>query len=518
MHKKDETGGKEMLDMTGKDRIRRAVLVEGRSIRNVALETGHSRNTISKMLEDSGIPRYTLTGERPWPVLGPYKDRIDRWVERDEKKPKKKRRTAKRMYNILRGKYGYKGAESTLRRYVGAARRKARHKVYVLLEYEPGEVAQVDFGEGEVIVAGQLVKAQLFVMWLGYSSATFLKAYPAQTQEIFLDGHVSAFSFFGGGVPHQIWYDNLKAAVAKVLEGRNRQEQETFTSFRSHYLYTAHFCNTNAGWEKGGVEGRVGYGRRNWLIPPPQFHSWEELNEYLAEKCRSEWERRLKGRQETIGERLAVEREHFLPIPARSFACCKTVPVRPNHLSLVTFATNRYSVPVDHAHEKLLLRAFVDRVEIVNEQQIIATHPRCWEREQDVLDPLHYLSLLARRPRAFAQSKAIRAWRQQWPEAFERYWAMLGEKLPDQERTQTFVRILQLCETHPEAIVAKALQEALACHSYNYDGVRELLRRLTEPAPPLPFDLQERPDLANICVQPADLGQFNQLLSVGGGS
>lgn len=503
--------------MTKKDRVRRAVLVEGKSMRHVALETGHSRNTISKMLEDSVVPRYTLAGERACPVLGPHKDRIDRWVERDEKKPKKKRRTAKRMYHILRDKYGYRGAESTIRRYVGAARRKARHKVYVLLEYEPGEVGQVDFGEGEVIVAGQLVQAQLFVMWLGYSSATFLKAYPAQTQEIFLDGHVSAFSFFGG-VPHHIWYDNLKAAVAKVLEGRNRQEQETFTSFHSHYLYAAHFCNRNAGWEKGGVEGRVGYGRRNWLIPPPEFPSWEALNEYLAEKCRSEWERRLKGRPDTIGQRLAVEREHFLPLPASPFACCKTVPVRPNHLSLVTFATNRYSVPVDHAHEKLLLRAFVERVEIVNEQQVIATHRRCWERERDVLEPHHYLSLLARRPRAFAQSKAIRAWRQQWPEAFERYWTTLQEKLSDREGTQTFVRILQLCETHPEALVAQALQEALTCHSYSYDEVRELLRRLTEPAPPLPLDLQERPDLADIRVQPADLGQFNQLLPVGGGS
>jgi transposase len=183
---------------------------------------------------------------------------IDEWVAEDEKKPKKKRRTAKRMYDILREEHGYKGAESTLRRYVGLSRRKARHKVYVLLDYEPGEVAQLDFGEGEVIIAGKLLKAQLFLMWLGYSSATFMKAYPAQTQEIFFDGHVSAFEFIGG-VPRQIWYDNLKIAVLKVLKGRNRQEQETFVSFRSHYLFAAHFCNTAAGWEKGGVEGRVGY-------------------------------------------------------------------------------------------------------------------------------------------------------------------------------------------------------------------------------------------------------------------
>jgi transposase len=515
--RKDESGGKEMLDMDKKDRIRRLVLVEGKSQRQVAKETGHSRNTVSKMLENSDVPSYTLIEERPSPVLGPFKALIDKWVMEDEKKAKKKRRTAKRMYNILREEHSYKGAESTLRRYVGQARRKARHKVYVLLDYAPGEAAQLDFGEGEVIIDGQLVQAQLFLMWLGYSSATFMKAYPAQTQEIFFDGHVSAFSFFGG-VPGQIWYDNLKAAVAKVLEGRNRQEQEAFVSFRSHHLFAAHFCNTGAGWEKGGVEGRVGYGRRNWLIPPQEFPSWEALNDYLAEKCRTEWERQLKGRKETIGQRLAVEREHFLPLPNVPFSCCKTVPVKPNHLSLVTFATNRYSVPVDHAHEPLLLRAYVDRVEIVNERQMVATHSRCWERERDILDPLHYLPLLARRPRAFAQSKAIRQWRQQWPEAFERYWMTLAEKLPEKESTSTFIRILRLCESHSEAIVAEVLEQARVGHCYSYDGVCELLRRRTEPTLPAPLDLQDRPDLADICVQPADLGQFNRLLPVGGGT
>jgi transposase len=174
--------------------------------------------------------------------------------------------------------------------------------VYVLLDYQPGEAAQLDFGEGEVVIAGKLVVAQLFLMWLGYSSATFMKAYPAQTQEVFFDGHASAFAFFG--VPRQVWYDNLKVAVLKILKGRKRQEQEAFISLRSHYLFEAHFCNPEAGWEKGGVEGRVGYGRRNWLVPPMEFPSWEALNTYLAEQCRAEWTRRLQGRQETIGQRL----------------------------------------------------------------------------------------------------------------------------------------------------------------------------------------------------------------------
>lgn len=501
--------------MNEKDRIRRMVLVEGKSIRQVARETGHSRNTIPKMLENGGVPRYTLREKKEAPVLGPFKELIDSWVAEDEKKSKKKRRTARRMYDILREEpYGYGGAESTLRRYVGQARRKARHKVYVMLDYQPGEAAQIDFGEGDVIVAGKPVVAQLFLMWLGYSSATFMKAYPAQTQEVFFDGHAVAFDFFGG-VPRQIWYDNLKIAVLKVLKGRNRQEQEAFVSFRSHYLFEAQFCNTNAGWEKGGVEGRVGYGRRNWLIPTREFPSWEALNDYLAQQCRTEWARRLRGREETIGQRLALEQEHFLPLTA-PFPCCKTVSVKPNHLSLVTFASNRYSVPVEHAHEQLLLRAFVDRVEITNGAQVVASHRRCWEREQDILDPLHYLSLLERKPRAFAQSKAVRQWREQWPEAFERYWEVLKHKLPAHEDTATFVRLLKLCERYSEEALATALEQALHHHCYSYDGVCELLRRQTEPPSPLPLALEDRPDLRQVAVQMPELAQFNRLLPDGG--
>lgn len=499
--------------MTEKDRIRRMVLVEGKSIRQAARETRHSRNTVSKMLENSEVPQYRLAEEKEAPVLGPFKALIDKWVAEDEKKPKKTRRTARRMYDVLRQEpYGYTGAASTLRRYVGQARRQVRHKVYLILDYQPGEAAQVDFGESEVTIAGKQLVAQLFLMWLGYSGATFMKAYPAQRQEVFLDGHASAFDFFGG-VPHQIWYDNLKVAVLRILKGYGRQEQEAFISFRSHYMFEAHFCNTSAAWEKGGVEGKVGYGRRNWLVPPREFSSWEALNAYLAQQCQAEWARRLRGREERIGQRLVLEQEHFLPLPT-FFPCCKTVPVKPNHLSLVAFDSNRYSVPVDHAHERLLLRAFVDRVEITNGLNVLARHPRCWEREQDILDPLHYLSLLARKPRAFAQSKVMRQWRQQWPEAFERYWAMLRQRLPEGEWTKTFVQILKLCEHYPEETLATALDEALRHHCYSYDGVRELLRRQSEPARPAPLALDDRPDLRQVVVQMPDLAQFNRLLPV----
>lgn len=497
--------------MDKKARIRYAVLVEGKSQRAVAREMGHSRNTIKKLVLDSEVPKYEMRQARRKPVLGPYKGLLEKWVEEDQEKAKKQRRTASRMYQILKEEHGYKGSEPTIRVYVGKLRKKAKRKVYVPLAHRPGETGQVDFGEAEVVINGEVVKAQLFVMWLGYSGATYVEAYPAQPQEVFFAGHVSAFEFFGG-VPEELWYDNLSSAVRKVLKGSEREEQDSFISFRTHYLYKANYCNVASGWEKGGVEGRVGYVRRNWLIGAKEFGSWEELNEYLREKCVADQERTLKGRAQSIGERLAEEVASFRPLPNYAYPCCKTVPVKANQLSLVSYGTNRYSVPTEKSHEALTLRAYVDRIEISCGAESIATHKRCWERHQDRLDPYHYLSLLAQRPRAFAHAQPIRVWQQEWPATFDRYFELLKENYSTSEATRLFVEILTLGEQYSEAELADAMVEAMRLNCLHVSHLREVLRRMAEEDPPPSTPLASHPHLADIAVKTPELDHFNQLL------
>jgi len=500
-----------MIKMEPKAEIRHAVLVEGKSQRQVAKETGYSRNTIRRMLSNSAKPKYELSKPRESRVLGPYHEILSQWVAEDEEKPKKKRRTTVRMYALLKERHGYQGAESTLRAYVGKLRRKARHKVYIPLAYAPGETGQVDFGEADVEIGGREVTVQLFVMWLGYSGAMFMQAYPGASQEVFFAGHVAAFEFFGG-VCREYWYDNLKNAVAKVLKGRGREEQESFTSFRTHYLFQAEFCNVNAGWEKGGVEGKVGYGRRNWLTAAGAFESFAHLNAYLRDCCAQDQERYLAGRSQTIAEELAAERDQFRPLPAQPYACCKTVTVGANHLSLVRFANNRYSVPTERSHEAFTLRAYVDRIEISVGCEVVARHPRCWEKGQDVLNPRHYLSLLARRPRAFAHAKPIRQWQESWPPSFDRYLARLQERFEGMEATRLFIAILQLGQNHPEDVLAQVLEEALMRGCFRVEEVGELLRRQTEAPPPEPVPLPTFPHLAAVQVEMPDLQQFDRLL------
>lgn len=193
--------------------------------------------------------------------------------------------------------------------------------VYLPLSFEPGIDAQVDWGEAYVKLKRELLKVQLFVMRLCYSRKLFVMAFPSQKQESFFAGHVAAFNYFGG-VPHRITYDNLKAAVQKVLAGRSRKEQESFTLFRSHYLFESRFCNPNAGNEKGQVEDGVGYSRRNFLTPLVEVESHEELNEKLLIECEADDSRRVARQPQSIGEMWETERPLLRPL-ASDYECCR---------------------------------------------------------------------------------------------------------------------------------------------------------------------------------------------------
>jgi transposase len=509
-----------MITVEQKEQIRRAFYLEGKSIRQIQRETGYHRQTIRKALQDGEVPHYQLKHARSSPVLGPVKPIIDQWLEEDQTRPRKQRHTAKRIFERLTTEYGFQGAESTVRRYVGQRRKKMRAQVFVPLDYAPGQIGQVDFGQAQVVLGGEERTAHLFCLRLGYSKQSFVTALPTQAQEAFFEGHVRAFDFLGG-VPRVLVYDNLKAAVKRVLQGKGREEQAAFVAFRSHYLFESAFCTPRQGHEKGLVEGLVGYARRNWLVPVPEFTNWDALNAHLWSKCRAEGERRLRGMESTIGEALTEEQAQFLPLPSYPYRCCIKRPARANGFGLVTFQTNRYSVPSDHAHEALWLRAYVDRVEISNGRRTLAAHARCYQREQDILNPLHYLPLLEQRPGAWEQAKPIQQWQETWPPVYDLYLAALRERLPTvSQATREFVRILRLHEDYSETVIAKALQQALEGHCYSADAVKQLVLCLAEPAratTPLEEDALPLPDVEPVSWPEVD--QFDRLLStVGGGS
>ena len=499
-----------MITVEDKEIVRRAYYIEHKSIRQIQRETGYHRNTIRKTLDDGMVPEYNLKELRPTPILTPVKGIIDHWLAEDERQSPKQRHIAKRIYERLKAEYGFSGAESSIRRYVGEVRRQLRNEVFIPLSFAPGQLAQVDFGEATVCIDSEQLMAQIFCLRMGYSKQTFVMALPSQSQESFFLGHVKAFEFLGG-VPKQLVYDNLKTAVKTVLEGHNREEQSAFTAFRSHYLFESRFCNVRQAHEKGLVEGLVGYSRRNWLVPIPECDSWDELNNMLWEKCLAEGTRQLRGMEMTIGQAMTVEKPQMLPLPSEQYPCYTLHPVTANGFGLVMFRTNRYSVPSERAYEAKWLKAYPDHVEITNGHQVLAIHTRCYGRQLDILNPLHYLSLLEQRPGAYEHAKPIQQWQEKWPDVYDRYLVALREHLSNDQATKEFIRILRLHEHYPEQIIAEAMEDSLVCHCYSADSFRHLVMRLVEPSVPPAL-----PEVSGeLTIQPVewpDLVDYDRLL------
>jgi transposase len=502
-----------MISVEKREQIRRAYFIENKTMRAIAKELHCSRDTIKKAIASPEGEPYTLTKERPAPVLGPYTARIDELLAESERMPRKQRYTGHKIYELIKAD-GYTGSESGVRRYIGQRRReKRRPKVYLPLEFDPGRDAQGDWGEAVAIIAGKRVIVQVFMLRLNYSRKLFARAYPTQKQECFLDAHVQAFHHFGG-VPHRISYDNLKTAVVRILQGRNRQEQRTFVVFRSHYLFESHFCTPGKGNEKGGVESSVGFGRRNFMVPIPRVDSFAELNDFLLARCQADDRRTVAGQERSIGEMWAQERPYLAPLPNRDFDCCVVRSVTLNGYSQVQFETNRYSVPADKARKNLVLKAYPFRVDVLDQEEVLASHPRCYERKQDVLDPLHYLPLLEERPGAFDHAKPIRRWRDTWPPVYETLLSHLREQWPEGRGVREFVRILNLHREHPAEWVQQAIEQALEYECPHADGVTLCLHQLTETEPlVLSLDLSDHPELLAVAAEAPDLDCYDQLLA-----
>ena len=257
------------------------------------------------------------------------------------------------------------------------------------------------------IIGGVEQKAHYFVLDLPHSDGCFIKAYPAETTESFLDGHVSAFAFLGG-VPQSILYDNTRLAVARILGDGRRKRTRAFAELQSHYLFEDRFGRPGKGNDKGKVEGMVGYVRRNFLVPVPSFESFEALNAHLEQRCLARMDARLRGHTESIGQRMERDLEALLPLPAAPYDACDQRAGRVSSLSLVRYRTTDYSVPVAYGHRDVLVKGYVDRVVISCGAEVIARHPRSYQRDDFVFDPIHYLPLLERKTGALGQAAPLR--------------------------------------------------------------------------------------------------------------
>jgi transposase len=515
-----------MITVYQREQIRRAYFIEQLSIREIARTQGVSRQSIRKALADAEPQPYTLLKPRTKQKLGPFTAKIEQWLTENKRLPRKQRYTATRIFHLLQ-KEGYTGCASNVRTFVAAwKKRNTTPALFLPLEFEPGQDAQVDWYEAQAILAGNLTTIQVFVMRLNFSRRIYVRAYPNQQQQAFLEAHGLAFAHFGG-VPHRLTYDNLSAAVHfKPANGSSRRAQRhetvAFVALRSHYLFESHFCTPGQGHEKGGVEHSAGFSRRNFLVPMPRVASFEELNSFLLEQCLADDARTVERLTENIHTRWQFERSYLRPLPLRQFDCSVTRQVSLTPYSQIVFETNRYSVPVSQARCELTVRAYPFYLEILapgdlatgQSPRLIARHPRSYASGQDIFDPLHYLPLLERRPGALAYAKPIRQWQKNWPASYQRLLNQLKQTWPQGRGVREFIQILKLHQTNDAKLVERAVEQALSFGCTHYDGVYHCLQRLIQPEQlQLPLlDLSEHPALQNIGQQPVNLPQYDQLL------
>ena len=282
-------------DMEQWEEIRRRVLKEGVSQRQIARETGMHHSTIRKILANSSPPGYRQSIPRSAPKLGAHIEWVKGILESDKLIHKKQRHTAKRIFDRLKSERGYDGGETVVKELVRDLKRTSQ-EVFMPLSQPPGE-AQVDFFQALVKWrgTGKLAKVHVFAMHLPYSDMFFLKAYSRECTEVFWDGHVAAFDFFQG-VPTRISYDNLKIAVKSIIGAHERSLTKGFLQLRSHYLFDSHFCNVRRGNEKGQVEGLAKYARANFLVPVPEVKDFDILNQFLFECCYAGQHRKLRSK------------------------------------------------------------------------------------------------------------------------------------------------------------------------------------------------------------------------------
>jgi len=488
------------------------------SIRQIARTFHHTRRKIRQVLEQSEPQPYTRTRERPAPVLGPYATIIDGFLADDEHAPPKQRHTAMQVFRRLRDEHAYPGCYGQVQRYLLKHRRRHR-ETFIPLAHPPGRRLEADFGHIHVDFPDGRRPVPFLVTTWAYSNSPFVIALPSERTEAILAGMVAAFEFFGC-VPREVWWDNPRTVAAAILQGRQRQLHPRYAALASRYAFEPLFCMPARGNEKPDAEGTVKAVQRRFATPVPRVTDRDELNAHFRRLCLAERSRTVQSLAGpfVIGVRFAEECAAAGRLPERAFDPCVEQPaVVADKYQTVAFDGNRYSVPRLDAFGPVTVKGYIDRVVVVARGQVIASHPRCYGRRAPVLDPIHFLPTLSRKPAALDHAPVYRDW--DLPAAFTGLRAELERRHGALAGARQFIRVLQLLGEHPRSRVEQAIE---ACRRDHLDSAEAIVQRAQSLAASAPdprgvSDAQGLPaTVPRVEVPRPDLSRFNQLLTTGG--
>lgn len=489
-----------MIDYETYCRIRLFHQERGLNPSQIGRELGIDPETAAKYAALDTYPR-RRSAKRP-SKLDAFKPAIIRWLEHHPY-------SATQIHQRLCAEEGYTGGFSIVKQYVRSVR-PTRRPAFLSLAFAPGEAAQVDWGSAGVIQIGATRRRlSFFVMVLCHSRMAYLEFTCGEAMEHFLDCHQNALEFFGG-TPAAILIDNLKTGVLEHRFGQKAVFNPRYLDFAAHYGFEPRACTVRKANEKGRVENFVGYVKKNLLAGLELPHSLSAINTAgrhwlgTVANVRDHKETRKQPAQLFA----AAEQPALRPLPPVPADISVARTVRVTNRCRVVLDTNRYSVPHLYASQQLTLHAFPDRLCLYHAHQLVATHPRCYERHRDFEDPDHVKELLDQRRRA-RDAKWLLTFYALSPHAEFYHQQLKARHLNERIHIN---KIVALTEIHGPEKVVLAIEDAIQSQAYSSQYIENILEQRARHTPtPGPLHLTRRADLLDLELPTADLTPYDTI-------
>lgn len=461
-----------MLAVAEIDYIRYEANQKGCSYSDIAKRTNHDPRTIKKYAEMEDFSPTKRKQTRKARVMDPVKPILDKWIQEDLTKKKKFRRTAKRMYEMLKEQFDFKGSDRSVRLYVAKRKKELQEQsesAALPLEAKPA-TAQVDFGEAPFVYKGERVILPFLALSFPYSNGFYFQVMPSQNRECFLEGLKRIFHYMGK-VPKVIRFDNLSPAVKKILPHGERELTEEFQRFVFHYGFACEFCNPASGNEKGHVEAKVKYIRNNFLLPELTIYDLKSLNDSLWEKCERDWQRPHYQKGKTIAELFEEEKECFLQLPEKEYECVRYEQVRADKYGCIRVENKLYSTSPRFAKQMVLAKISYQEIEILTEDyELIVKHERLYGTQQKSMKWQPYLILMAKRPNALKYTDFYEKMPSEWQDYFSH--------CTIREKQKTLQLLAVLLKEHDFEISTQALRLASQYGHPSVDSIKQVFYQL----------------------------------------
>lgn len=478
-----------MTTMDQIHRIRELYYEQDKNLKEIAIIMNCDWRTVRKYvdMEDFNTPSPTpVSKEEHESKLDPFKLFIDEWLEADKLAPRKQRHTAKRIYRRLRDEAeGFNCSYRLVALYVAEKKEELRLKKtegYIPLVHHPGE-AQADFGFADFYENGKLHhEAKYLVLSFPFSNGGFLQLNYGENMECLLEGLVAMFEHIGG-VPTEIWFDNTRTIVTKVIKGGGRNVTERFQRFCEHYRIKAVFMNPESGWEKGNVENKVGYLRRNELVPVPRFDSLADENKYLLDRCELDMQREHYDDDSNrfISELFQDDKARLLPLPSVPFDTALYTTATTDKYGKFTLdaGKHRYSASPAFCESCVNLKITSSNVIVMDkDMHEVVRHKRLYGEDHERMDWLPYLTYIARKPRSLRNSGIY----DMMPQTMQIYM----DNCESKERGRVLKVLAELTERTGFTSAVNTVDEAVRLNAIDPDSLQSLYRRTYTDVPLLP--------------------------------